>query len=60
MASRLEGLVRKHKGWRVRTIDIEKWGSPVARQYGIGKVPTVWMFRGLELVEDNYKAILAR
>ena len=56
----LEGLVNEVDGARLLKIDIVKWGSPVAAQYDIRLLPTVWLFEGRKRVEVERRAVMAR
>lgn len=43
---------------RLLHIDVDSWGSPVARQYGIRSLPTVYLYDGTELVtRDTQRAL---
>ncbi len=38
------------------TVDIGRFGSPVATQYEIRRLPTLWLYEGKELRADNKTA----
>lgn len=38
------------------TIDIGTFRSPVAAQYGIKRIPTLWLYEGMELRADDKTA----
>jgi len=40
----LEALARKHPNVTLRIVDIGSWHSDVAGQYGIRRLPTVWLY----------------
>jgi len=58
LGPRLEQQVKKRGTVRLRTIDIDRWDSPVAYQYGIRKLPTLLLYDGDELVSENRTEIL--
>ena len=53
MGPRLEAHVAKRGNLRLLKIDIDQWGSPVAEQYRIRRLPTIWLYDGEELLSDN-------
>ena len=55
----MKGLARQKKNFRVVTIDIGNWGSPVAKQYEIRRLPTLWLYEGKELRTEDRDEILA-
>jgi hypothetical protein len=57
----LEELVKKTTDrTRLLRIDIGKWGSPVAEQYGIRSLPTVWLYEGTDRTTGDTRKALAR
>ena len=60
MGPQLEGLVQSRPELRLYKIDIGKWGSPVAQQFGINRLPTVWLYEGKERVESDTRQALQR
>lgn len=38
------------------TVDIGRFGSPVATQYEISRLPTLWLYEGKELRVDDKTA----
>jgi hypothetical protein len=52
----LETLINQKKGVRLLRIDIDRWGSPVAKQYGINRLPTVWLYNGTTKVASDTQA----
>lgn len=47
-------------GTRLLRVDVDTWGSPVAKQFGINSLPTVYLFEGRDLVLTDTRAVLAR
>jgi thioredoxin-like negative regulator of GroEL len=43
---------------RLRVVDIASWDSPVAKQYGIRRLPTLWLFRDGREVSRDTAAVL--
>ncbi len=58
MGPRLAAQIGKRGTFRLRTIDIDQWASPVARQFEIRKLPTLLLYDGDELVSENRREIL--
>lgn len=56
----LEALATQHPNIKLRRIDVGSWSSPVARQHGIRRLPTVWLYENGALVTQDSKAALAR
>ncbi|MCA9726299.1 MAG: hypothetical protein KC729_01355 [Candidatus Eisenbacteria bacterium] len=48
----MEALVQS-KNVPLLKVDIVRWGSPVAEQYGIQQLPSLWMYRDGELVSRD-------
>ena len=44
LAPKIEELVKENDDVILRKVNIVKWGSPVARQYGINSIPDVRVF----------------
>ena len=55
----MEALINQKQSTRLIRIDIDKWGSPVANQYGINRLPTVWLYNGTNKVASDTRAVLA-
>ena len=55
----MKGLARRKKNFRVITIDIGKWGSPVAAQYEIRRLPSLWLYEGKKLRTEDRDEIIA-
>jgi hypothetical protein len=54
----LEALIRERASVRLRRIDIERWDSPVAVQFGIRRLPTLLLYDGRELLSSDKREIL--
>ena len=55
----MEALINQQQGTRLLRIDIDQWGSPVAKQYDINRLPTVWLYNGSQLVASDTRSVLA-
>lgn len=51
---------RRTVGARLLRIDIGRWGTPVAEQFGIRRLPTVHVYEGKALVAGDTQAALER
>jgi hypothetical protein len=49
----LEALIRKRGTVRLRKIDVATWGSPVSKQFGIRRLPTLRLYDGTKLVSED-------
>ena len=56
----MEALINQKQGIRLLRIDIDRWGSPVAKQYGINRLPTVWLYNGTNKVASGTQAAIAQ
>ena len=56
----MEALISDKQSCRVLRIDIDKWGSAVARQYAIRSLPTLWLYDGTTRVTTNTGEALSR
>ncbi len=56
----MEALINQKQSVRLLRIDIDKWGSPVANQYGINRLPTVWLYNGTNKVASGTQAAIAQ
>jgi hypothetical protein len=54
----LEALTRKRSDVRLRRIDIESWGSPVAKLYGVRSLPLLWLYRDGEVVARGTRDVV--
>ncbi|MFY9345812.1 MAG: hypothetical protein WAT39_25195 [Planctomycetota bacterium] len=50
LSQRLDDIRKEHPEVRIRVVDIRNTDTPVARQYEIKQVPTVWLYRDGKLV----------
>jgi hypothetical protein len=54
----LEALATRRQDVFVRIVDIVSWDSPVARQHGVQRLPSVWLYEDGELVTaDTGRAV---
>ena len=53
MGSWLARLSRSKKNFRILKIDIGDWKSEVAQQHGILRLPTLWLYDGDTLKNEN-------
>lgn len=60
MGPQLEALAQAHPQVKLRRIDLGSWGSPVAEQYGIRSLPTIWLYEDGELLSKDRRAVAAR
>lgn len=60
MAPQLEALAKASSELKLRVVDIADWKSPVARQYGIDRLPTLWLYENGKLYSKDRKKIAAR
>ena len=56
----MEALINGKQACRLLRIDIDQWGSAVARQYGIRSLPTVWLYNGTTRVANNTSEAVTR
>ena len=56
----MEALVQDKANCVLRRIDIDTWGSDVARQFGIRSLPTVWLYDGKNRVSANTQEVFGR
>ena len=45
---------------RLRLVDIETWHSPVPKQYGVNRLPLLWLYTDGERVTSDTDAVLAQ
>jgi thioredoxin-like negative regulator of GroEL len=55
----VEALVTKKGTVRLVRINIKRWDSPVARQFGINRIPALWLYDGTERKTTSTSAVLA-
>jgi hypothetical protein len=56
----LAALVRQHPLLKLRRIDVVSWHSPVAEQFSIRSLPTLWLYENGELVTKDSNEISRR
>jgi hypothetical protein len=56
----LAALVRRQPQLKLRRIDVVRWDSPVAEQYSIRLLPTLWLYENGSLVSQKSDEVLAR
>ncbi len=56
----MESLVQSKSNCKLRRIDIVSWKSDVARQFGINRLPTVWLYNGQHRVSSDSRDVFAR
>ena len=56
----MEALTRQNPKVKLRIVDIGSWGSPVASQYGIRLLPTVWLYQDGELYSKDRAQVSAK
>jgi len=50
--------IPRHTRKCLEIIDIDRWRSPVADQYGIGQLPTLLLYDGDGLITDDTREVL--
>ena len=56
----MEALISDKQACKLLRIDIDKWGSAVARQYAIRSLPTLWLYDGTTRITTNTGDVLSR
>ena len=56
----MEALVQDKASCVLRRIDIDTWGSDVARQFGIRSLPTLWLYDGENRVSTDAREVFGR
>jgi thioredoxin-like negative regulator of GroEL len=56
----LAALAEQHPQVKLRRVDVGDWQSPVALQYGIRQLPTLWLYEDGELVSKDGREVAAR
>ena len=59
MGPKLERLCRQQRNFRLLVVDVDQWDSPVARQHGINRLPTLWLAKDGEIVSTDSHEVLA-
>jgi hypothetical protein len=60
MGPQLAALARQDARVKLRIVDVVRWDSPVARQYRIERLPTLWLYEDGALVSKDSRAIAER
>ncbi len=58
LGPQLEGLVRERGSVRLLRIDVPSWEAPTAVEFGLRKLPTLWLYSGRVRVADDTLEIL--
>ena len=58
LGPQLEALVQKKDGTRLRKIEVGTWESAVAKQHGIRRLPTLWLYDGGKQVSTDSREVL--
>ena len=45
---------------RLVRVDIGNWNSPVAKQFGIRRLPTLWLYEGTQQVSQDTRGVLGQ
>ena len=56
----MEDLVKKNPGTQLLIVDIDRWGSPVAKQYSINSIPAAWLYDGTEQVSTDLRDVMGQ
>ena len=56
----MEALTTQRDDIRLRKVDVVSWDSEVARQHGIRRLPTVWLYQDGKRVAGDTRGSLAR
>ena len=57
---KLQAAIQERGDIRLRTINIRDWGSPVARQHGIERIPQLWLHDGTKRVSTDTRDVTRR
>lgn len=60
MGPQLAALAQQNAKVKLRRIDIGRWESPVAAQFGIRRLPTIWLYEDGALASKDPAAIEQR
>ncbi len=60
MRPQLEALANRRTNVSLRLVDIQSWDSPVARQYGVRRLPWLWLYADGKLVTKDSEQVLDR
>ena len=53
----MEALAQASSELKLRVIDVGSWQSPVAKQFGIDRLPTLWLYENGKLVSKDTQEI---
>ena len=56
----MEALIESKQGCNLRRIDIGTWRSDVAKQFGINRLPTLWLYHDGKQVSRDTRDVLSR
>ncbi len=56
----MDALARSKSNVNLRRIDIVSWQSAVSREFGIRRLPTVWLYDGTSKVSSSPTDIFRR
>lgn len=56
----MEALARARQDVKLRIVDVGDWHSPVAEQFGIRSLPTIWLYEDGKLFSKDRAAVGAR
>jgi hypothetical protein len=56
----VEALINEKKTTRLRIVELPRAGGPVAGQFKIRSVPTLWLYEGTERVSTSVQDIMGR
>ena len=54
----MEALTHSKTNLKLRRIDIKTWRSEVASQFGIRRLPTLWLYDGTTKVSSDTRDVL--
>ena len=57
MGPQLEALTQRRADVRLRIVDIQSWGSPVAKQYHVQRLPWLWLYQDGRRVSTDTREI---
>lgn len=56
----MEARIQSLPEVRLVRVDIGNWNSPVAKQFGIRRLPTLWLYEGTNQVSQDTRGILGQ
>ena len=60
MGPQLAALAQRQPQLKLRRVDVVRWDSPVAEQFSIRCLPTLWLYENGSLVTKNADEISRR